>query len=353
MPENYDVVAVSVTPQAAAAPSREEIAPIKAEGLAWGVELNREGFIEVSCKPENLDESIKERLRDLMAKPMDLNIYRGSTLVQSGPVIGFNLTGEETTLSLHAAGHLYNLRYMYVTTDLVYSGTDQYLIGKGLVDHWQNLAYGDFGIDVSAVTGSSLVNRDRTYLAAEENSIYHRLIELAETQNGFDLDFDPSTMVLDFVASKGVDRTSTVVLDRRNITDPGIVVTVTAGNVATDAQGIAPSSDPLLTSTDGDSATRITAGRRGVFGSFDGVTVQGTLDDKTSALLAARLTPHLRPASRAIPLEDMDVDSFDVGDTIGYAFDSGIGIVTGTYRVEKKSVSVGSDGTETMTVEFE
>ena len=354
MPENYDVVAVSVTPQASGPPVRAEIAPILAEGLGYGVELNREGFIEVSCKPDTLDEVVKERLRDLMAKPMEIRVYRGTELVQAGPVIGFNLAGEDTTLSIHAAGMLYYLRFMFVTTTLTYSGVDQYLIGKGLIDHWQNLSYGDFGIDVSAVTGSSGVTRSRTYLDTEENTIYARLLELAEVTNGFDLDFDISTNALAFVASKGSDRSETFVLDNRNITDPGIVVSATAGDIATDARGIGdPQDDPLIESDQGDAALRITAGRRGVFGTFDGVSVQGTLDDKTTALLGARKTPNLRPASQAIPLEDMDVTDIDVGDLIGYAFDSGIGIVTGTYRVQKKAVSVGSDGTEIMTIEFE
>lgn len=347
--ETYDVVAVSFTP-GSTTPTRAELGAIRAEGLGWGTELNRDGFIEVAAKVETIPENIRSRLRDLYASPLELRLYRGSNVVQAGPVIGWNIAGADPTISIHARGFLYYLRYMLLTTTLTYSAVDQYTIGKGLVDHWQAKSYGNFGIDTTGI-GTSGTTRDRTYDFLGNHIVYDRLIELAQVDGGFDLEIDPETLDLAFSASIGTDRSSTVILDRRNISDPGLVASVAAGDAATYYQTVSTSAalGSQATNAAGDEAD---FGLRAAAQTADGVVVQATLDSKNDALEAALSSMFLRPAARAVPLQDMDVESFDVGDVIGFDFDPGIGRISMNRRVARKTVSVSRDGVEDMTVEF-
>jgi hypothetical protein len=95
-----------------------------------------------------------------------------------------------------------------------------------------------------------------------------------------------------------------------------------------------------------------TFGRAAVGATFDGVTVQSTLDDHTGRLLADRDSQLLQPAAGLIPVADVDPLSFRPGDTVAYAFDPGLGLVDVTRRVQARQVTVDESGNETVGVVF-
>ena len=348
---DYEVVAVARTPQAAAAPTLVELGPLPWSTLAWTRELDRPDTIDLTVAADRIADDIKARLRDLAAAPLEARIYRGADIVAAGPIIGGRLTGPGE-LSLVARGVLYYLRYMWVTADLTFTAVDQHLIAKALVDHWQNLEHGDYGIDTAAV-GASGTLRDRTYVRDELVNIADAVEQLGEVAGGYDVDVDPATRAL-LLASpeQGVDRSATVFIDARNIADAAAGFSVAADDLASDVYTTGTDGGQTTRwSTTGDAALRGTWGRAGAAATFDGVKNQTTLDAHAAAVLAARSSAWLLPAPSLIPVADARVGDFDVGDTVSYSFDAGLGEQAGVYRIARMQVAVDEAGQETISVE--
>ena len=349
MTTTYELVAVARVPQQSAAPTLSEVGPIVAPTITWTKELNRPGSIGFSCTADRLADDIKARLLDLKANPTEVWLYRNGNLVMAGPIGGYQVQGSDATVSITAPGLLSYLSYMAIHADLSYSGVDQHAIAKGLVDQWQSLDYGNFGIDTSGIVASG-VTRDRAYIAAEQHIVDARLRELGQAADGFDFVVDPETRaLLLYHPLQGSDLSAGVVLDGRNITDPGVTTSVAPGDVASEAYG---AGDEGLTSLQSDATVRQQFGRTAVMESFDGVTVQGTLDQHTAALLDVRDQALFVPGPGLFPVADADVDDFDIGDTVTYEYDSGLGIRSGAFRVASREVSIDQDGAETMAVTF-
>jgi hypothetical protein len=346
----YELVAVSRTPQIAGPPLLTEIGPIVAPTITWARSLSRPGSIAFSCTPERLPADVRSRLLDLARYPTEVWLRRDGQIVHAGAVTGYQMQG--STLTVTAPGLLSYLGYMLIDSDLTFTGVDQTAIGRELVDQWQRLPYGHFGIGTSSIAPSGVL-RDRTYVAAEQHEVLNRLTQLGAAVNGFDIDLDPATRALQLVSPRqGADLSGAVVLDGRNITDAGVVVSVAAGDVASEAFGLGGGSDTAIATRRSNRARRAMFGRAGVTGSFDGVTQPATLDAHTQALLDARAEQLFLPGPGLIPVADADVDSFGVGDTVTYTFDAGLGVQSGVFRVVEREVSVNADGAESMAVRF-
>lgn len=346
--ENYSVSVVERVPQSSGTPSLTELGPIVASGLSWTEELGREGEATASTLPETLSPEIVTTVQELLdddddVPGLELWVRRGASLVFAGPIVGLQVQGD--TWSFRAAGLLYYLRYMYLRQNYAFSGTDQFTIAKSLIDDWQALLYGHFGLDTSGISTSG-VTRDRTYDAGD--NAYQRLVELAEVNNGFDVWVDADRDV--HLGTKGSDLSSTVVLDRRGITNAGLSISLAAGDVASEAWGMSTDENPLVQELT-NSTLRQSFGRSGISASFDGVVVQATLDDHTQALLDARSRPLISPQPDLIPVEGAGVEDFAAGDIVQFTPRIGIPL-TMSRRVVSKRVSVSDEGVETIGVSF-
>jgi hypothetical protein len=348
----YELVAVARTPQLSGPPTLTEVGPIVAPTITWTRELNRAGSIGFSCTPDRLDAAVRARFADLLNNPTEVWLYRNGVRVMAGLVAGYQIQGDtQNVLSVTAPGLLAYLQYMQVDADLTFNGVDQTTIAKTLVDQWQNLDYGNYGIDTSGVTASG-VTRDRSYVAAEQHQVYQRLRELGQTVDGFDIDVDADRRLVLSHPSEGADLSQSVVLDGRNITDAGVVVSVAAGDVASEAFGLGGDGVDAITARASNTALRAEFGRAGVAEAFDGVTVPATLAGHTQALLDARSTALFLPGPGLVPVADADVDDFGVGDSVTYEYDAGLGVQSGVFRVSTIRVAVDENGAETMAVGF-
>lgn len=352
----YELVAVARANQSAAAPTLTEVGPIVAPSITWTRRLNDPGTLAFSVNTDRQSSDVRSRLLDLRDAPTEVWLYRDGTLIFQSAIFTYQIQGTGGpghTLSATCPGVLAYLGYMHVVSDLTYTGVDQFTIAAGLIDQWQDLTYGNFGIDLSTV-GTSGVTRDREYKAVERHNVLQRVQELGRVINGFDVDLDHATrkLVLSY-PSQGSDLSGSVFLDARNISDAGVSVSVAPGDIASEAYGIGtgPEQEPI-TSTQANTALRAAFGRTGVTETFDGVSVQATLDGHTEALLDARAEQVFTPAAGLIPMEDADVGSFDVGDTVTYRYDSGLGLMEGAFRVAELQVSVDQNGSESMAVSF-
>lgn len=349
----YEVVVVARIPQTMGPPALIEVDPIEWSTLKYTNELSQPQQLEVSCLVASVPESIRQRLRKPADLATELWLLRDGRQVFAGPLLGWRRTGK--SLSLTAHGLLAYLRLMTVTTDLLFAQVDQFKIVAGLVDHWQNLEHGNYGIDTSTV-GVSGVLRDATYLRNERHEIGQRVFELGQRRNGFDIEVDPVSRRLQlWYPSKGVDRSvgeDAVVFDENNITSSSVMCSVAPGDVASDAfgTGTGPSGDTVY-STQADLQLRARFGRSAVSGTWDGVSEQATLDAHVQGLLDARGEALLVPGPNVRITADAGLGVYGVGDTVAYDLDDELG-VSGAFRLRSQSVSVSSTGQESASLEF-
>jgi hypothetical protein len=348
----YELVAVGRVPQLSGPPAFVEVDPIAWKGLSYVDELSKPQQLNASCSIGSLTDPVIRRLRALHELPTELWLYRNGALVFAGPWLGWSIQGE--TLTMQATGLLGYLRYMIVTTDIVFSQVDQFTIVQTLIDSWQDQPYGDFGLDTSTITSSGML-RDATYKQTELHNIGQRIDELRKRENGFDIDVDPNTRAVRlWYPQQGTDRStgeSAIVFDSLNVTTSTVLCSAAPGDLASDAFGTGTGSGDPLYSTYSDPEILVKFGKTGVTGTFDGVSVQATLDDHVMGLQTARNAALLVPGPGVRSTVDADLTAYDVGDTVSYELHAQLGI-DGTFRLRKRTVTVSDTGVEKAALEF-
>lgn len=187
-----------------------------AEIIRYGYRLNRPGAIDFRLP---LDDP-KTTKANLEIGVHEAAVRRNRVEVWTGPLLTLDESDDtgNRTVKFGGEGLLAYTRKMHVTSTLEYvvATDDQFTIARGLVAHHQAKGGGDFGIDTSAGTTSGR-KRDRIYYGFELKNIYEALVELAEVEDGFDLEVDPATRALNlYYPKRGIRRTD-VVFDERNI----------------------------------------------------------------------------------------------------------------------------------------
>jgi hypothetical protein len=354
LPVTYSLVVVARRPQESTAPELLELGPLLGwSGLSWEEAINGEAQATVTVDPHAQIPAVTERLADLV-DASELWIWRNSDLVFAGPIVGIQPQAGEAglvaTLHVRSLWH-YPRRWLLAPNQtLTHTGFDQFDIVRSLIDHHQSRAFGDFGITVS--TESSGVTRDRVYVGAENHNIGQRIEELAEIADGFDFLIDPETRMLMLGHPRlGVDRSGTVILDRRNIVDPGAFMSVGPDDLTAEAHAVSPGEVPLITSL-ANQDVRERFGLVGTFASYSDIVHQATLDAHVERLLDDRAQMYYQPGPELIPVAGADVDDFAAGDTIEMAYDYGFADLVTHRQVRRRRVTVSDLGDETMSVEF-
>lgn len=321
--------------------------------LTWSTELLTDGgMITFAAVPDQQSQDIKDILVDIAETACEIWLYRNDTIVQAGPIIGVQTQG--STIIIIARALAYYLKYMLVTSDLMYAAVDQYTIGKGLVDHWQDKTYGHFGIDTSSI-GTSGLTRTIDYIAAEAPGVYSKLLELSGNADGFEWYVDPPSRELIFTSRRGSDKSADVILDSRAITSPNTHFSVAQSDYVSHAIAIGATVEDTTprigTKTNATAMAKF--GRVGLSVSVDEADTQATVDDYAQSLLDAGDHVHFIPSvGSAIPVLGAGVEDFDVGDTIHWVYDYGLGKFRVDRDVNKRFVNVTKQGEEAMTIEL-
>jgi hypothetical protein len=350
----YELLMMARIPQQSGPPTFLPIDPIDWTGLSYVDELSKPQQLTAGCTLSNLTDPVKDHLRDMAHQPTELWLYRAGKLVFAGPLFTWQI--QQESLTLQASGILGYLQLMRVDTDTVFANADQFSIVTGLINNWENSAYGNFGLDTTSV-GTSGVLRDATYLAKEDNFVSQRVAELGKRDNGFDISVDPLTRKLQlWYPQQGIDRSSgedAIVFDERCITNANVMCSAAPGDVASDAFGVGTNNTGAnpTTSTKWDDDLRVRYGRSAVSQTFDGVSEQATLDAHTQALLDARGNALMIPGPDARVTPDTDPSLYDVGDTVFYRLNSLVS-VQGGFRVRKRTVTVQKTGQESVSLQF-
>src|SRR5918992_3425563 len=269
----YELMYVARANQPSGPPSFDELWEIPG-GKSWTGRLRHPGELQAGVPLRSIPESLKERLLYPAQWPAELWLRRDGVKVQAGPYLGWQAQGRKT-LTLHAVGLLGYLEGMWLTANLTFTQADRFTIARQLVEHWQNLSYGHFGIYTDQI-GTSGALHTVAYAAAERHNVWQKLSELAAAEDGFDFRVDPQTrhLMLDHPQA-GVDRSENVVLDVHNIAEASATTSIAPGDFA---------SEIYATGTGGGSATLVAQqtnldvrtrwGRWGTSATFDGVTSQ-------------------------------------------------------------------------------
>ena len=355
--EDYHLMFQSRTPNATGGvpPTITELGTAKVkENLSWSRTIWEDGGeINFSLQPDEIPDNIAERLVDLFYYPTEVKLYKGSTLAQQCVVTSCQVQGP--TVTVQCRGLMYYTRYWFITSDLTYTLTDQYTIVKNLINHHQNKTYGHFGIDASGI-GASGVTLERGYKANRLHNIYQEIDRLAQRQNGFDyyvsIDDNRDLILTD---RRGVDRSASVFLDSRGIFSPQISMSAAQRQVGSQALAVGHSfsNNPVTGATE-DAAALAAFGRAQIAEHFDTVPTQAEIDDIVAGLLDTSKNTIFSPGAFVMypVVGAVPIDDFDVGDTVTWYYDAGLGVQNVSRDLQSFQVSVNEDGEEKLNVEF-
>jgi hypothetical protein len=358
----YEVMAVERVMASGSAPTFNEIDRIDPlDKIGFSKELNGDGFLSVSTRPERVSSDLAAYLKTPDEKPLELWLYRDGTKVFAGPLIGIQVQGSNNTMTFTARGILYYLRWMYLTSQLDYSaGLDQFTIVKNLVDHWQNKTYGNFGIDTSGI-GTSGVTRDVLYEKEELWNIAYLVAQLSAPDDGFDFEVDPITRDLNlYYPQTGTDKSGTLIIDNRNLLMPTFFLDITAQDFATNALAVGTSFElttPLY--ADKTNATRLAQfGRAGMAAAFDGVLAQTSVDNYAQGLVDLHSNFGITFGGQGggsagsglamVTIDEFGFDDVDPGDTVSFDYDAGFEVFSTTRDVKTINMSIDENGDEHM-----
>ncbi len=192
----------------------ERIEEFPADGVKYGFRLNRPGAISFSL-PLDYEKTVQANIEEGVH---EVGVEREGTVVWVGPVLTVDENDTPRTVGFGGEGLMAHLRRMHVTSTLSFSAStdDQFDIARALIDHHQNKAGGNFGIDTTAVTISGR-KRDRTYNGYEHKNVYQAVVEMSELDDGYDFEFNPATRALDLHYPRQGQRRTDIVFDDRNI----------------------------------------------------------------------------------------------------------------------------------------
>lgn len=345
----YTVVAVLRTPQSAAGPFLTELGPLPSS-IVWKDILNEASEATFVMDVHGLQEDIKASLRDLTVAPLEVWVYRDSEVVFAGPVVGGQIT--DGALTLTCRGLEFYMEYMLVDENWTWTATEQNEIVTDLIDFWQGYVYGDYGINTVTVGASGTVRDFFVPAALEPRTIYETMKELAAVDNGPEFHVDPDTREL-VLGTRGNDLSTSIFLER-GVKSGDIGFAIAPGIIASEVYATGTNSgldDPLSTIIS-NIPLRSSFGRCGFSITADGADTAALLTDAAQAASDDRDGGLFVPGPGLIPVAGAGVEDFGVGDIITYTFDAGLGQQTGGYRIAAKSVEVGPEGQETITVDF-
>lgn len=352
----YDAVLVARIPQQSGPPTLLEVDPIEWSTLTLTDTVSRPQQLSLTCLGASLTEPVKQRLRSPARRATELWLYRNGKIVFAGPLRGLRTSKQTKTVTLEMRGLLDYLNAWTIMSDKRFDKADQFAMVAWMVDQWQALEYGHYGIDTSTVGTSGQV-RDGTYLASELHNVGKRAVELGGRINGFDIEVDPATRKLQLWSpGKGVDRSTgedAIVFDDRNITDGDVLISLSTDDVASEAIGTsgAAGSDKILYSVAQNPELRAVYGRSSVTQSWSDITEQSTLDAHVAGVLEPRSDALIVPGPNLRITPDADLPDYDEGDTVAYTPSDLLGL-TGAWRIRSRKVTAGSGGSESASLEF-
>ncbi len=189
----------------------EPIEELPADIISYGYRLNRAGAINFSL---SLDHE-KATITNCEPGVHEVVVERNKATVWRGPVLAVSEDDKGRSLSFNGEGLFHYPSRWFVNATITHTAIDLAVIARSLIDHHQDKAGGDFGIDTSGSETSRTA--DRTYEAYELKNVQEALIQLSEVDDGIDFVIDAETRRFIVSYPKTGIRLENIVYDERNI----------------------------------------------------------------------------------------------------------------------------------------
>lgn len=130
---------------------------------------------------------------ELSTIPAHCGLYvdRNGVLVWGGVIWGRSYNSTQQTLTFNAREWISYFEHRRVNYDVQFTGIDQLVIAKTLIENAQNEPYGDIGVLYNSegqTTSGILV--DRTYYNYELKNVFQAVQDLSRQSDGFDFHID-------------------------------------------------------------------------------------------------------------------------------------------------------------------
>lgn len=332
--------------------TRQVVAELPAIGsMSYTETLNKPGSF--SC---TIPISSDVGADDLYSSRAIFAFERAELLRAVGPILSARIDPGAGTIALAGEGHMNLLKRRILWTTKTYSGIDQLLIVKDLIDYAQNTfgTPGNLGITTTALTAITTTNRTKVYYWYERKKIGELIEQLSETENGFDFRLTPrwtsgpnSTMALDFgVTYPKSGRQTGYVFDVNAVDITAIDVDMS--RFAFQAVASGSGTGEAIPSVSVINSPRISTNAL----LEDAITIGDessliNLRDYGNRRLALGQTPLLFPTIR---LTSEYLGAFIPGDQVRFVGSAGVLDITGTYRIVEQTFSLEADGEESLTI---
>jgi len=155
--------------------------------------LNGPGKCDISTSPNPVTDSWRNKISTDYLKPGRSTIY----IEKDGVIVGAYILWElfviypANRIRLIGEGLWSYFRKRVIETTVEFSGTDQFLIAKNLIDTALNKTGGNIvNMSTTGTSTSSGITLDRSYYGYQRRFVGEAIEDLADRENGFDFEID-------------------------------------------------------------------------------------------------------------------------------------------------------------------
>ena len=227
---------------------------------------------------------------------------------------------------------------------------------------WINTFQSRTGASVYAITQGTQTGTPPTRQATVEQDagLLDKIIELAESGNGFDWNIDTARAYNEWHTERGNDNGLTLEYGS-NVSEYSYDESVGPGDIVTDVRVIGPPGSPIATAS--DSTARTTYGRREIsatfFADFESATVSNSqLTAHATRLAAERTRPLIIPRLKLRTIDGTTHPSvawgtYWLGDTIRFKASVGaFGSLDASYRIVAIHIAIDENHNESVELEL-
>lgn len=164
--------------------SNTVIAEIQLTGVSFTQQLNQAGTFQGHILLSGVNSAALNIPNSTIPGKCAVYVDRNDTLVWGGVIWGRNYNSNEQILSITAREFESYFERRRINTTVSFSGIDQLVVARTLMNDAQSQPYGDIGVIVGTETSGILV--DRTYYDYELKTVYAAIQDLSRQEDGFD-----------------------------------------------------------------------------------------------------------------------------------------------------------------------
>ena len=306
----------------------------KARGLKYSQTLNRGSNFSFS-----LDISDPKCTESILAGGQNyIKYYRGTQLRWAGEIEHRleRLASDNESVDVLCVDWFTLLKNKYITTEEIYTATNEGEILQALITYAQVQTNGDLGITFGV--NSSTSSRDRTY---SDKNIQEAFVDMSGIIEGVDFEITPAR-VLNIYDKKSTDRSGSHVFEYGiNINNIERVKDWTA--LKNDLKGYG--ADTLIRTADSPSSHG-TYGRRQSIESFTDDILTATLDRHLEDVLRINAGPMVTYKLTLLPDAQPAYGTYEIGDLITLSIDRGIVSINQAVRIYGWNVTITDEGQE-------